>query len=55
MKTYLLLIRDLAFLLIFIRLLFLETNDLYLILEIIGSIGALLISNKDKIVNNVQD
>ncbi len=55
MKTYLLLIRDLAFLLIFIRLLFLETNDLYLILAIIGYIGELPISHKDKIANNVQD
>lgn len=55
MKTYLLIIRDLIFLFLFIRLLFLETNQLYLIIEIISSVGTLLISNKDKILDNIQN
>lgn len=55
MKTYFLIIRDLIFLFLFIRLLFLETNQLYLILEIIGSVGTLLISNKEKIIDNIQN
>jgi hypothetical protein len=55
MKTYLLIIRDIVFLFLFIRLLFLETNNLYLILEIIGSISTILISNKDKLLDNIQN